>query len=243
MVEQGAWRCYAHPAQTDALSEINDLNHLIERLNRLPITLKDNHRSLVKRGELFDMDVVAKQPRDKHRRKWARLASLFTAGEATLTIQNLSKLQTAGIQSVAPVFALEKRLKGMIVDSWLCYQYRSGTPCNRDDLEKVAHMLDQMHRAGFRHGDPMLNNFLIDQSDQTLFTIDTKAKPCWGSFAATMDFILLKRANKLYDVKLSDLTSLDKARLGYWLAVLYFQIKSGRAKLRDLIRKNRPKNG
>ena len=104
--QQGTWRCYCHASERDLFVGKHDIDALVKTLNSLPTTLKDNHRSLVKRGEMFGHDVVAKQPRDKHRRIWARFVSLWSAGESCQTIANLVKLQQAGIETVKPLFAL-----------------------------------------------------------------------------------------------------------------------------------------
>ncbi len=241
LAKQGDWVCLCNKDQVELLQSAPPIDALLEQLRALPVTLKDNHRSSVKRGELLGHEVVAKQPRDKNKRLWARFTSLFGPAESAVTIQNLARLKAAGIPSVAPLFALEKRRAGMVVDSWMCYQYRAGEPCDETGLQEVVQFLDKMHQAGFRHDDPTWNNFLRDDSGR-LFTIDTKARPCRGAFGATNDFVLLKRANKLHDLELDSLTFLNTKAFGYWLAIFYMKLKTGRAALRDTIKKNRPKN-
>jgi len=246
---EDSWSCLCdveqHPGVVSALTKISNIPSLISQLQSLPHTLKDNHRSLVKRGPLalldFQSDVVAKRPVDKHKRKFSRFSSRFVAGEASATVENLARLKQAGIESVSPLFSLEKRLKGQIVDSWICYEYRQGSPCDERDLDDIVSFLRNMHEAGFRHGDPTWNNFLRDQNG-VLFTIDTKAKPCRGAFHATHDFLLLQRANGLANLKVSSLMSSNRASIGYWLARLYFGFKTVRSTIRDKIKKNRPKN-
>jgi len=241
VLQQESWTVYAHPEQRSRLALVTNVEEFIGQLECLPITLKDNHRSLVKRGDLFDLDVVVKQPRDKNRRRWARLTSLFAHGEAVMTIENLSKLEQAGVASVKPVFAAEKRVNNMVVDSWLCYEYRHGEPCTQDDLTSIVEFLHDMHAKGFRHGDPTWNNFLFDQHG-TIFTIDTKARPCKTTFDSTNEFLLLKRANNMDDLDINQVAKLEKSSAGYWLAMCYGALKSGRALIRDKVRKNRPRN-
>jgi len=241
VLQQGAWTCLCNQGQGELFGEVNNIDALINQLENLPTTLKDNHRSTVKRGALFGLDVIAKRPSDKNRRLWARLSSLFVPAEAVTTIVNLAKLEQGGIESVKPLLALEKRQYGMVVDSWLCYQYRAGEPCSEACLNEIVELLHEMHAAGFRHDDPTWNNFLRDDDD-VLFTIDTKARACNGAFQATNDFMLLKRANKMHDLDIHTLGKFNKKAPGYWLAMLYMAMKSGRSALRDKVKKNRPKN-
>lgn len=241
ILKQGDWSLLCDPKFKSTYSGVGDLSNLIAQLHEFPVTLKNNHRSTVKRGRLFELDVVGKRPTDKNRRIWARISSLLRAGESVTTIQNLAKLESAGIESVKPMFALERRKYGMIVDSWMCYQYRDGEPCDVSGLARVVDMLNDMHEAKFQHGDPTWNNFLLDESN-VLFTIDTKAKPCRGAFDATNDFLLLRKANKLPDLDIDTLGRLNRSAVGYWLAVTYMNIKSFRSLLKSKIKKNRPKN-
>lgn len=241
IVKQGEWSLFSDTQHRELLAGLDDLNGLIIEFGELPVTLKDNHRSVVKRGGLLGKDVIVKRPIDKNRRLWARLSSLFTKAEALATVENLAKLTHAGVQSVAPLFALERRAQGMVVDSWVCYEYRAGEPCDASSINAIIEFLHHMHSQGFRHGDPTWNNFLRDQNG-VLFTIDTKAKACTNAYHATVDFELLKRANKLKGVDIAELASLDKSSLGYWLAFFYMSLKSGRSALKDRLKKNRPKN-
>ncbi len=240
-LKQGSWTLLCHPAQQSLLAEIENIGQLITQFQQFPVTLKDNHRSLVKRGSLCGLDVVVKRPVDKNRRLWARLSSIVTAGEARATINNLVKLEQVKISSVKPLFALERRVAGLVVDSWICYEFKEGTRCNVSDMNRIIPFLQNMHARGFRHGDPTWSNFLTGQ-DGALFTIDTKAKPCKGAYHATVDFELLRRENKLKGVNIAELAQLNKRKFGYWLAVVYMSLKAGRSVLKNKLKKNRPKN-
>ncbi len=240
IAQNGDWRCYCHSSERHIFVDGVDFEPLLKALRSLPETLKDNHRSAVLKGELLGRDVVAKQPRDKHRRLWSRLVSLWSEGESYATIKNLLALQESGVESVKPLFALECRKFGMVVDSWACYEYRAGNVCTQHDTKKIIEFLGQMHVAGFRHGDPTWNNFLYDPLG-VMFTIDTKAQACRGTFHQAYDFVLFKRANKLKDFDLHEL-DLNRRTPGYWLAMAYMSVKVGRSALKDALRKNRPKN-
>ena len=60
---EGAWSCYI--ASDNAALELPAPTQLLEQINAFTRVLKDDRRSLVKRGHLAGMDVIAKQPRDK----------------------------------------------------------------------------------------------------------------------------------------------------------------------------------
>lgn len=242
VLKEGQWVLLCHPKHEGLLAGVGTIHELISQFDQLPITLKDNHRSTVKQGVLFHRQVVAKRPTDKNRRLWARFTSLFVVGEATATIANLERLEQAGVPSVAPLFALEKRVCGFLVDSWLCYDYRAGVPCTAADIDLIIQFLHQMHAAGFKHGDPTWNNFLQDDAGN-MFTIDTKAKPCTSHYDITTDFELLVRANKLKGVDIAALAKLDTTNFGHKLAVTYMRLKSVRSAVKNRIKKNRPKNG
>jgi len=192
---------------------------------------------------LFDDNpmVVAKKPVDKNKRKWSRLISFFVPGEAASTLDNLNKMVSVGLETTRPLCVLERRQFNMVVDSWICYEFREGVVCGEQGLEEIAELLRSMHRAGFRHDDPTWNNFLRDPSG-TLFTIDTKAKPCNGMYHATRDFIALRQANCIYDIDIEALGKLDTSSMGYKAATLYATYKSVRTKIKDKLKKNRPKN-
>lgn len=241
IIKQGSWALLCHSAQEQIFIDTESIDELIAQFDQLPITLKDNHRSIVRRGTLFGLDVVVKRPIDKNRRLWARLSSVFVASEARATINNLAKLAQANIPSVEPLFALERRVAGFVVDSWICYEFKDGQYCGASDIERIIPFLHNMHAQGFRHGDPTWSNFLEDQNGE-LFTIDTKAKPCTGAYHATVDFELLVRANKLKGVTIAELAKLDKSEFGYRLGVLYMSIKSVRSAVKNKVKKNRPKN-
>ena len=84
IVQQNNWTF--HPATKQSMNI--DIENLLQEIAALPITLKDDKRSLVKKGVLLNQTVIAKQPRDKNRRIWSRILSLFRNGEAYQTMQD-----------------------------------------------------------------------------------------------------------------------------------------------------------
>ncbi len=239
---QGAWRCLSNPRQQDWVKSLAEIPELLETLSILPKTLKDNHRSLVMLGELSGRLMVAKQPRDKNKRLWARVLSYIEQTEAAQTLSTLEHFHQLGIESVQPLFVLEKRSLGAVVDSWVCYEFRAGTPCDESCVFDIIEMLKTIHQAGFRHNDPNLGNFLLDDQGE-MFVLDSRGRKRSGHFSDANDFFLLKKINKtLTDFQVSDVEHLDPTTWGYRLAVLYNKIKSARSFVKNRLKKNRPKN-
>jgi len=237
-----AWRCLSNSRQLQWVKELPEIPELLCALPLLATSLKDNHRSLVMLGELSGKQLIAKQPRDKNKRLWARILSYLELSEAAQTLLTLERFHSLGIPSVQPLFVLEKRVFGVVVDSWICYEYRAGTACNESCLPRIIETLKKIHEAGFRHNDPNLGNFLIDENDQ-MFVLDSRGRKRSGHFSDANDFFLLKKINKtLTDFRVSDIKHLDTTTFGYQLALIYSKIKSARSLIKDTIRRNRPKN-
>lgn len=240
--KHGPWRCLCNPRQQQWVESLPDIPQLLHSMEDLKTTLKDNHRSLVKFGDLANKEVVVKQPRDKNRRLWARILSLFEHSEASQTLLSLERFHELGIPSVQPLFVLEKRVFGSVVDSWLSYEFREGSPCQEDCVPSIIELLKKIHSKGFRHNDPNLGNFLIGV-DGEMFVLDSRGRKRSGNFSDANDYFLFKKINKtLVDFKVTDVSHLDNTTWGYKLASAYTKIRSVRSLLKEKIRKNRPKN-
>ena len=238
----GPWRCLSNSRQADWVESLSEIPELLTSLSDLPTTLKDNHRSLVMLGEIANKKVIVKQPRDKNKRLWARILSYFELSEAAQTLLTLEHFYELDIPSVQPLFVLEKRALGAVVDSWLCYEYREGIACQETHVPAVIEMLRKIHLAGYRHNDPNLGNFLIDNNGQ-LFVLDSRGRKRTGNFSDANDFFLFKKVNKsLSDFQVSDVKHLDSKSFGYRLAFVYTKLKSARSFIKDRVKKKRPKN-
>lgn len=239
---EGNWRCLCNSRQAGWVAQLSEISVLREQLSQLDETLKNNHRSLVLKGTLNGKTVIAKQPRDKNKRLWARILSYLEPSEAAQTLESLEIFHQRGIASVQPILVLEKLGFGAVVNSWLVYEYREGQSSQEQDLPRVIDFLHKLHKAGFRHNDPNLGNFLIDPKDE-MFLLDCKGRKRSGNFSDANDFFLLKKINKtLSDFELSDVHQLDRFSWGYRLALAYNKVKLARSFLKDRIKKNRPKN-
>lgn len=220
--------------------DTNGVPALIEIFQQFPVCLKDDYRSLVMRGNLnqvngnCDVDVIAKQNHQKNRRRWPRLLSLFRRSEALYTQDTLVDFLKHEVPSVAPMFVLEQKRWGMVVDSWLVYQYRDGEPSSREQLPRLLKLLQDLHRAGMRHEDPNYGNFLID--DQSMFLIDCKGKPRRGSFSDYIDYFLVASRNNINIEDIDEIVGFDKSSIGYRIARFYQHYRDARTRLKKRLR-------
>ena len=236
------WYCRCNKRQLEWVSSLPDIPELLEQFNQLSTTYKNNHRSFVAKGKLGQKTVVAKQPRDKNKRIWSRILSYFEPSEVAQTLISLELFHNHGIESVQPLFILEKKVLGAVVDSWICYEHREGQASQEHHLEEIIGLLNKLHQSGFRHNDPNFGNFLLDEHD-TMFLLDCRGRKRSGNFSDANDFFLLKKINKtLVNFKVSDIDQLDQSSFGYRTALAYNKMKLARSFIKDRIKKNRPKN-
>jgi len=236
------WHCLCNQGQLNWVSQLPEIPELLAQFNKFETTLKDNHRSFVVKGSLNQKTVIAKQPRDKNKRIWSRVLSYMEPSEVAQTLISLERFREQGIESLQALFVLEKRVLGAVVDSWICYEYREGKASEKQHLDRIIDLLHKLHRAGFRHNDPNLGNFMLDEND-TMFLIDCRGRKRSGNFSDANDFFLLKKINKTLDnFDIKSIAGLNKASLGYRLALIYNKAKLARSYIKERIRKNRPKN-
>jgi len=155
--------------------------------------IKNNRRSLVYRVEFKGITAILKNPREKNRKKWIRFTTLYRQGEAFRALSNLASLATSGIASNKPLLAAEKRRFGMVVDSWILCTYENGRACRQTDYPAVVRTLKEIHAKNRLHGDPQIDNFLIQGN--TVITIDSNPKtPVLASIARYREFFHLARS-------------------------------------------------
>ena len=235
--QEGQWTCFVG---CDSEVNIPPIAQLLTSIDDFDITLKDDRRSLVKRGIFNALDVVAKQPRDKNRRKWSRLLSLIGPSEAKRNFLTLIEFQQKGIESLKPICLLEKKHFGMVVDSWFIYEYREGVESNKSHLKDIVAQLTLIHQHGYRHEDPNFGNFLIDPSG-IMFLIDCRGKPRSGKFSDYYDFMLLERVCGFTRQEVEALIEIDRSSFGYMKAQLYRGYINLRTKWKVLIGRKRSK--
>jgi len=169
----------------DDIINIKNINILKE--------LKNNKRSLVLLVNYMGKKYVLKSPREKNRRKWIRFATLFRKGEAFKTIINMEKLNNMGIKTNIPVMAIEKRVFGMVFDSWIVYEYFDSQQCKENTFSLVVQQLKKIHSKNMLHGDPQIKNFLYDGNE--VITIDCNPKRIrFGEISKAFEYLYLEKS-------------------------------------------------
>jgi ADP-heptose:LPS heptosyltransferase len=136
---------------------------------------------------------ILKSPREKNNRKWIRFTTLYRRGEAFKVIQNLEKLAKINIVSNKPLLAAEKRRFGMVVDSWIFYEFIEGRECRQTDYRAIVEKLREIHSKNVLHGDAQINNFLMAHGE--VVTIDSNPrKAILGDISRYNEYFYLQRS-------------------------------------------------
>lgn len=163
--------------------------------NDIPIEkeVKNTARSRVLLLNHAGKKIILKSPREKNKRKWIRFTTLYRKGEAFKTIDNMDKLEHLGIESNKPLLAMEKRRFGMVVDSWMIYEYLPGEVCREKDYPDVVKKLKEIHAKHILHGDAQIENFL--NSESHIITIDfSPKKALFGNVSRFYEYFYLQRS-------------------------------------------------
>jgi len=167
------------------------INHRLQ--GHVSAELKNNQRSRVYLISFQGQKAVLKQPREKNTRKWIRFTTLYRRGEAFKAIQNLERLRGFGLEANQPFMAIEKRRMGMVVDSWLLYEFKAGKACDRTHYPSIVGQLKALHDRNLLHGDAHLENFLM--TDKGIITIDANLKrPIFGAASKYYELLYLRHS-------------------------------------------------
>lgn len=210
---RGEWRLLCAP-------EHLELAHSVAA--RIPPILdstevfRDDYRSFVGLIEVEGRRVVVKSPRLKNRSRWIRWTTLFRRGEAVDTIANLWRARSHGAPVADPVFAMEKRVAGKVVDSWMAYFYMDGRRCEPSNYPALVNALQHLHELGWVHGDPHFDNFVWD--GERVWILDCRPhRPTFGAISRAYDFVLLRNSRP----ELGALFGERTRSLGFRSAVAY----------------------
>ena len=158
-------------------------------------SLKENHRSHVKRIKISSYDLVLKVPTEKNKRPWIRFVSLFRQGEAFKNVMAMNTLLKSGILTTRPLLAAEYRNKGMVTDSWLLYEYLDAKSCldRPETFPDVVNTLARVHSNNLLHGDSQIRNFL--SSNSNIYVIDANPqRPLFAPFSKAFEWAYLCRS-------------------------------------------------
>ena len=154
----------------------------------------------------------------------------------TKPCRTLLRFKQQGIDSLTPIATIEKRYFGLLVDSWLIYQFRNGKIATSKDLPEVIDQLHKLHSLGYRHDDPNFENF-IWSAEGKMFLIDCKGRPRLGLFSDYYDFMLISQRNReINDHHVEAIVNFDRTTIGYRMASFYRGYKTLRSRLKQRYR-------
>jgi hypothetical protein len=218
----GPWTLHCPPAQVAAAETIAHLPSLAADCREI---WRDDAHSFVGVLAIDGVDIVAKSPRHKDRRAWIRWTTLYRAGLAVRVAGFMDAARSAGLTVAEPVVALERRHRGMIIESWLCYRRLPGEPCTARELPLVIATLRRLHALGWIHGDAHMANFLTDGSGAAMLDAEARRKR-FGRIDEAYEYIRLR--NSLVDRGLVTAAEADaltwpvpRASLAFRIAVAY----------------------
>ncbi|MTI20656.1 hypothetical protein E1176_06455 [Fulvivirga sp. RKSG066] len=223
---------------TDKLSE-NQAKTLFDAIANKNYTttepLKVHHRSTVLRIAWQKQDLVLKIPTEKNTKPWIRFMTWFRMGEAHKNIAGMNKLWDKGIKTTAPLLAAEKRNLGMVVDSWLVYEYLDGTTCldKEETYPLVVKKLTQMHAAKLLHGDPQIRNFIAYKDD--IYVIDSNPKHVGWAFSRAYEWAYLRKSAPGIENYFGKINNWWLYRFAYWYDIYERRFVRNRRKVKRFL--------
>lgn len=202
----GEWSALVAPDGAALCRALAGGGSIRERCSRI---LRDDQRSFVGLLSIGGESIVAKSPLEKDRRAWSRLVSLGRESHAFRSLRALAALETAGVPAAHGLLALERRRRGVVVESWLFTRWVDGEPCGAADVPDAIALLGRMHAAGWVHGDAHIQNFI--RGPRGVLVLDPGPHPKrWGRVSEAYDLILLR--NSRADVGVAVESALPGAR-------------------------------
>ncbi len=157
--------------------------------------LKNDNRSLVVLVKHYNNKYILKIPREKNRRKWIQLTTLYRNSEVKKNFLNLLKLRKLDFTSNLPLLYGEKRRKGRVVDSFILYSYLAGEKISTAFYPKLFTEIRKLHEKGYLHGDFHSSNFLVTNGQISF--LDTAFRVnILGKLGCCYEMIYFERNNR-----------------------------------------------
>ncbi|MEX2335853.1 MAG: lipopolysaccharide core heptose(II) kinase RfaY [Fulvivirga sp.] len=224
------WRVLGLDKNSGFFIIVNEEKYTIKKV------LKEHHRSMVYHVSINGREYILKIPVEKNNGWWIRFTTLFRSGEAFKNIQGMMKYHELGLPTTKPVMAAEKREYGMVIDSWLLYEYLDGEPCleKEEYYPMVVATLKQIHAKGYLHGDPQIRNFLY--KDDGIYVIDSNPKPAGlFNFAKAYEFAYLRKSAPGIENYFGKIKDWWLYRLAYYYDIYERRFVRTRRKLKNII--------
>jgi len=187
--------------------------------------LKNSNRSVVKCLDYEEKKIVIKVPIEKNKSRWIRLLTLFRKSEAEKTLESMKTLNNNGIKTNKPLFAIEERKNGMVVYSYMIFEYIEGEVVDKSKAREVIDLIRKIHKLGYLHSDTQKRNFLVN--NDKILTIDAKLKrKKFGKISENMEYIGFARdINEAYEY-------INKKSISFFIAKLFYDLLHVKRKIR-----------
>lgn len=194
---------------------------------------RDNWRTLSAKVSFEGTSLLLKVPRARNGRRWERFLTYFRVSDALRTFRHLELMARLGFVAPQPVLAGERRCRGVVVDSFVCYRFVDGRPAEAGDANKILAVLRALHKLDYLRSDAQLANFLIVGDAVTFIDFRLKKPRFLPRLQKAREVDrLLRSCPEAY----SFLSREEKASRWLWLASCLESISFG---LRDLKRRMR----
>ena len=167
-----------------------------EKRYRVNSILKSDQRSEVVTIKFYNETLVLKIPKQKNLNRWIRFTTLYRQGESFRCFCSLKNLMQLSLPTAKPILAAERRISGMVTNSWFIYRYIPGENCldKKDFYPGVIQALKQLHEKNLLHGDPQIRNFILSE-DLVVHMIDAKLKsPSFSFFSYKHEWAYLAKS-------------------------------------------------
>lgn len=121
---------------------------------------RSNQQTFIGRFFFGQRQLILKIPRGRNRRYWERCLTLIRRGESARVFDGMLKLRELGFLGPTPVIAAECRRLGVVVESFLIYEYLEGSRPKPEEAQAVLDTLLRLHRFRYTRRDAKLDNFV-----------------------------------------------------------------------------------
>lgn len=172
---QGSWQLMSALDQADSVELMDTV--LTGAIQRVQV-FRDNWRTLSAHVRFQDQELLLKVPRARNGRRWERLLTWFRGSDVARSFRHLEQMAAMGFEAPTAVLACERRERGFVTDSFLCYRFVEGRRAGPDDVPQVLEVLRGLHQKGYLRTDAQIANFLVTGNNEIVF-IDFRLKKPW----------------------------------------------------------------
>jgi len=193
---------------------------------------RSNNTTFIARFSYEGKELVLKIPRGRNSRYWERMLTIFRRGECSRVFLGMLKLQELNFAGAIPLVAGEKKKFGMVVNSFLVYEYLEGDTAGLDDAQQIVDLLLNLHAKNYIRRDAKLVNFVRTSNGIALIDFRLKKPVFLPSLQCQLELVAFLRRypaelpvsveNSLWHVAARQLDSLFRT------------VKTGRKKLKFL---------